>query len=225
MAKLKQIWDQLALSAYLSANEAARYVFALRDAGLIPRGRPGREGSAEATPESAAWLVLALLCGPWAKRAVERAQEVAQFRNYRPSVISFTASDGRSDHRQPFIPADPGATFLDALTTLIAAQSGRPEPVLPRVMVSDIPGDRFAAITYVMREPIPFEIPGYGPGCRPPDWDFYFTANAEAGINADPGKLQRVSAFTPEALASVTRLLGPEHEPNQPACGERAEAA
>jgi hypothetical protein len=77
MAELKQIWDRLAFSADLPQNELAAYARGLCGAGLIPHGR-----DAEATPEATAWLILTVLCGPEPKRTVERAQEVANFRNY-----------------------------------------------------------------------------------------------------------------------------------------------
>src|SRR6267154_6914275 len=89
MAKLKQICDRLAFAVDLPQNELAAYARGLCGAGLIPHGR-----DAEATPEATAWLILTVLCGPESKRAVERAQEVAQFRNYQPSMVSFSASDG-----------------------------------------------------------------------------------------------------------------------------------
>jgi hypothetical protein len=197
MAKLKQICDRLAFSVDLPQNELAAYERALCTAGLIPHGR-----DTEATPEATAWLILAVLCGPEPKRAVERAREVAQFRNHKPSVVSFSASDGWADHRRPFLAADPELSFIAALTSIINAQRGHADPVLPRLTVSDIAGDQIAVISYPIDKPASFDLP---PDCRGAVWESYFSP--ESQFPRDDGKIQRVSALMPAALAAITRLL------------------
>jgi hypothetical protein len=122
MVTLKAVWEELARAADLEPNQMAPYIRALRDVGLIPRGRSGRQGCPEATPRAAAWLIVALLCGSDAKRAVDRAKEVAQFRNRSPSVLSFSTPDGQSDHRQSFLAADPNLTFINV------RESSEPHP-------------------------------------------------------------------------------------------------
>jgi hypothetical protein len=196
MAKLEQIWDRLALAADRPQSDLAAYRLALCSAGLIPHGC-----DTEATPEATAWLILAVLCGSEPKRAVERAQEVAQFRNHKPSVVSFF-SDGWADHRQPFLAADPELSFIAALTSIINAQRGHSDPVLPRLMVSDIAGDQIAVISYPIDKPASFDLP---PDCRGAVWESYFSP--ESQFPRDDDKMQRVSALMPAALAGITRLL------------------
>jgi hypothetical protein len=169
----------------------------LAGSALIPHG-----DNAEATPEATAWLILAVLCGPEAKRAVERAQEVAQFRNYQPTVVSFSAAGGLADHRQPFLAADPELSFITALASIINAQRGHPAPVLPRLTVSDIAGDHIAVISYPIAEPAAFDLPA---DCHGATWDSYFSPESQLPRNDD--KIQRISALMPAALAAITRLL------------------
>lgn len=202
-AKLSRIWDHLALTADLPRAEIPSFVRALCDAELVPHGR-----DAEATPEAVAWMILAMLCGPEPKRAVERAQEVANFCNYSPAAITFTDGNGTT-YRRPFVLAQPELTFSAALETIFRAQAGKSEPALPLVMISDVSGYQCAAIAYQMREP-PTEVPEHGPGCSAPVWEAHFTP-ALQGL-ADVGKLQHAAAITPEALAGITRLLGFEPE-------------
>jgi hypothetical protein len=147
MAKLKQIFDRLALSVDLSQSEVAAYGLALHSAGLIPHG-----DSAEATPEATAWLILAVLCGSEPERAVERAREVANFRNFGPSAISFTDASN-TGHQLPFITADPGLTFFEVVEMIFVAQAGKPEPVLPRVTIADMFNPTSPMLAQIMARP------------------------------------------------------------------------
>ena len=143
-----------------------------------------------------------MLSNPDPRRAAERARDVAFFRNFRASVISFSGSDGAGSYRQPFLAPDPSLTFHRALATIVGAQRGCPEPVLPRVMISEISGDWFAAISYPVSDPSGLGLPS---DCREVVWDTYFVPESQPPHLAD--KLQRVSAFASAALAGITRLL------------------
>jgi hypothetical protein len=198
LSVVSSIADQLARSADLPPAEIGAYLQALHEAGLVSSGELG----AETTSEAIAWAILAVLSNPDPRRAAERARDVAFFRNFRASVISFSGSDGAGSYRQPFLAPDPSLTFHRALATIVGAQRGCPEPVLPRVMISEISGDWFAAITYPVGDPSGLGLPS---DCRDVVWDTYFVPESQSPHLAD--KLQRVSAFAPAALAGITRLL------------------
>jgi hypothetical protein len=129
MATLRAVRGHLARAAGLTRNEISSFSRALRDAGLIPQGSPGRGGSKE-TPEGAAWLILALLCGREAKRAVERAKMVGEFRH-----LCF--------------PDDPDLKFIAVLTQILGQGSGA-AAVFPCVMVAD----RLAGFVYSGPDPV-----------------------------------------------------------------------
>jgi hypothetical protein len=134
----------LARASDLSRNVMACHIRVLREAGLIPR--------TEATPKAAAWLTFTLLCGSNPKRAVERAREVANFRNFGPSAISFTDASN-TGHQLPFITADPGLTFFEVVEMIFVAQAGKPEPVLPRVTIADMFNPTSPMLAQIMARP------------------------------------------------------------------------
>ena len=92
---MSDIADQLAHSADLPPAEIGAYLQALHAVGLVS----SEELGPETTSEAIVWTILAVLSGPDPRRAAERARDVAFFRNFRASLISYSGSDAAGSYR------------------------------------------------------------------------------------------------------------------------------
>lgn len=126
-ATMRELYKYLANICDVPPRRLELFGRVLREAGHIETGRPGRGGSPpDATPQSAAALLIAVLAGDSAAKAADAVSEIGSLNGKELNLAGMEA---------PLVPA---GTFIDALACMIEKMGDRRVQYLCREQVRDV---------------------------------------------------------------------------------------
>ena len=110
-ATMRELYKFLAKICHVRPRRLELYGRVLREAGHIETGRPGRGGSPpDATPQSAAALLIAVLAGDSAAKAADAVSEIGSLNGEELNLAGMLV---------------PAGTFIDALACMIEKMGDR----------------------------------------------------------------------------------------------------